>query len=378
MAGPLSHIRVLDLSRILAGPWSTQMLGDMGAEVIKIENPHSGDDTRNWGPPFQKNEDGSDGDATYFHSTNRNKTSLFIDITTKTGQTEIYDLVKNSDILVENYKVGGLKKYGLDYQSLSILNPEIIYCSITGFGQSGPYAERAGYDFMIQAMGGLMSITGESDENGGGPQKVGVAIADLMTGMYATVGILGALTHRDQTGEGQYIDLALLDCQIAMLANHTSNYLFNGKNPERHGNSHISIVPYQNFKTTDGDIVIAIGNDNQFENFSILVERKWHKDSRYKTNACRVVNRNILVPEIESIIKEKSSNKWMKLLEKHGVPCGPVNTLADILNDPHVKNRGILKEIKTCDGEIIPIIANPIRYSKTPMVYTKAPPKLKR
>lgn len=377
MTGPLSHIKVLDLSRVLAGPWSTQILGDMGAEVIKIERPVHGDDTRSWGPPFIKNTDGSNGDAAYFHSTNRNKTSLSIDITTEKGQMEIRELAKNSDILVENYKVGGLKKYGLDYKSLSELNPNLIYCSITGFGQTGPYAERAGYDFMIQAMGGLMSITGDTDENGGGPQKVGVAIADLMTGMYATVGILGALAHRDQTGEGQYIDLALLDCQIAMLANHTSNYLFTGKAPERHGNAHVSIVPYQTFKTRDGDMVLAIGNDSQFVQFSKLVESDWHNDDRFITNAGRVKNRELLIPEIDVIIKERTTKEWIELLEQHSVPCGPVNTLVDILNDPHVIDRGVVQDIKSNDGQTIPIIANPIKYSKTPMVYSKAPPILK-
>ena len=265
MSGPLSHIKVLDLSRVLAGPWSTQILGDMGAEVIKIERPGVGDDTRRWGPPFTKNQDGSDGDAAYFQCTNRNKISRSIDITTVEGQDEIRELTKICDIVVENYKVGGLKKYGLDYDSLSVINPGLVYCSITGFGQTGPYANRPGYDFMIQAMGGMMSITGEKDENGGAPQKVGVAIADIMTGMYATIGILGALNHRERTGEGQYIDLALLDCQIAMLANHTSNYLISGDIPKRHGNSHVSIVPYQSFKTQDGDMVLAIGNDDQFK-----------------------------------------------------------------------------------------------------------------
>ena len=349
----------------------------MGAEVLKIERPGTGDDTRSWGPPFQKNPDGSDGDAAYFHATNRNKTSLFIDISTDEGQAEIRELAKSADILVENYKVGGLKKYGLEYDSLYALNPRLIYCSITGFGQSGPYAERAGYDFMIQAMGGMMSITGESDEDGGGPQKVGVAIADLMTGMYATVGILGALAHRDHTGEGQYIDLALLDCQVAMLANHTSNYLLSGDIPKRHGNAHVSIVPYQSFKTSDGDMVLAIGNDSQFERFSKLVDRDWHSDERYHTNAGRVENRRSLVPKIESIIEGKTTIEWVGLLEQCKVPCGPVNTLADILHDPHIKARGTVREIKTDDGEIIPIIANPIKYSKTPMVYDKAPPKLK-
>lgn len=376
MAGPLSHIKVLDLSRVLAGPWSTQMLGDMGADVIKIEKPGVGDDTRAWGPPFSKNKDGSRGDAAYFHSTNRNKTSLFIDITSEEGQMEIKEIAKNCDILVENFKVGGLKRYGLDYDNLSAINPGLIYCSITGFGQTGPYANRAGYDFMIQAMGGMMSITGESDENGGGPQKVGVAIADVMTGMYATVGILGALAHRDRTGEGQYIDLALLDCQIAMLANHTSNYLISGDVPKRHGNKHVSIVPYQTFKTKDGNIVLAIGNDTQFASFAKIVGKKWDDDERFKTNAARVENRNSLVPEIAKIISLKSSLEWISLLEKENIPCGPVNNLEQILSDPHIKTRGLVGEIKDEDGKPVPIIKNPINYSKTPMEYKKAPPKL--
>ncbi|MDG1857856.1 MAG: CaiB/BaiF CoA-transferase family protein [Emcibacteraceae bacterium] len=376
MAGPLSHIKVLDLSRVLAGPWSTQMLGDMGADVIKIERPGVGDDTRAWGPPFIKNEDGTDGDAAYFHATNRNKTSRSIDITTSSGQEEIKKLAQECDILVENYKVGGLKKYNLDYDSLSKLNPALIYCSITGFGQTGPYANRAGYDFMIQAMGGMMSITGDSDENGGSPQKVGVAIADVMTGMYATIGILGALTHRDKTGEGQYIDLALLDCQIAMLANHTSNYLMSGNIPKRHGNEHVSVVPYQTFKTKDGDIVLAVGNDNQFDKFSRLVNKSWSGDNLYKTNAARVENRQTLIPEISKILEDKTTSEWIMLLEKHGVPCGPVNTVADILSDPHVKERGVVTNIKDENGNDVPIIANPIKYSKTPMEYKKAPPKL--
>ena len=376
MAGPLSHIKVLDLSRVLAGPWSTQILGDMGAEVIKIERPGIGDDTRSWGPPFQKNPDGSDGDAAYFHSTNRNKISRSIDITTKAGQEEIKKLAKECDILVENYKVGGLKKYGLDYDSLSKINPALIYCSITGFGQTGPYANRAGYDFMIQAMGGMMSITGERDENGGGPQKVGVAIADVMTGMYATVGILGALTHRDKTGEGQYIDVALLDTQIAMLANHTSNYLLSGNVPKRLGNEHVSIVPYQTFKTEDGDLVLAIGNDTQFETFCKLIGEDWAGNPAFKTNAARVENRKKLIPLISEVIKTRATENWVALLEKHGVPCGPVNTLADILSNKHVKHRETIQKIKDENGNEIPFIANPIKYSKTPMEYKRVPPKL--
>ncbi len=372
MAGPLSHIKVLDLSRVLAGPWSTQMLGDMGAEVIKIEKPGVGDDTRAWGPPFSKNPDGSQGDAAYFHSTNRNKTSLFIDITTESGQQEVEELAKECDILVENFKVGGLKKYGLDYNSLSAINPGLIYCSITGFGQTGPYANRAGYDFMIQAMGGMMSITGDSDENGGGPQKVGVAIADVMTGMYATVGVLGALAHRDKTGEGQYIDLALLDCQIAMLANHTSNYLISGNIPKRHGNEHVSIVPYQAFKTKDGDMVLAIGNDSQFASFSKLLGKKWHEDPDFKTNAARVKNRKILISEIKDIMTSRTTTDWIRILEEKNIPCGPVNNLEEILADPHVVERELVGKI-----DEVPIIKNPINYSKTPMQYKKVPPKLK-
>ena len=376
MAGPLSHIKVLDLSRVLAGPWSTQMLGDMGAEVIKIERPGHGDDTRKWGPPFSKNVDGTDGDAAYFHCANRNKTSRTVDITTRDGQETIKQLAMECDIIVENYKVGGLKKYNLDYDSLNALNSELIYCSITGFGQSGPYANRAGYDFMIQAMGGMMSITGDKDENNGTPQKVGVAIADIMTGMYATVGILGALAHRDRTGEGQYIDLALLDCQIAMLANHSSNYLLSGEVPKRHGNEHVSIVPYQAFKTSDGDIVVAVGNDKQFTSFSKATAQYWSDDERFKTNTSRVENRKILIPQITDILIQKSSQEWITILENHGVPCGPVNNLQQILNDPHIKSRNIVQEIKSDDGTLVPIIANPINYSKTPMKYNKAPPKL--
>lgn len=378
MAGPLSHIKVLDLSRVLAGPWSTQMLGDMGADVIKIERPGVGDDTRAWGPPFQKNEDGSNGDSAYFHCTNRNKTSRSIDIATDEGQNEIRELAKECDILVENYKVDGLKKYGLDYDSLSEINPALIYCSITGFGQTGPYTNRAGYDFMIQAMGGMMSITGDSDENGGGPQKVGVAIADVMTGMYATIGILGALTHRDKTGEGQYIDLALLDCQIAMLANHTSNYLVSGEIPKRHGNAHVSIVPYQTFKTNDGDIVLAIGNDKQFEKFCKITGNNFFKDDDYRTNEARVKNRELLIPQIKELIKGKNTEDWIKLFEKHKIPCGAINNIEQILADPHVQERGIVQKIMNPDGEITSIIANPIKYSKTPMEYRKTPPKMNK
>ncbi len=372
MAGPLSHIRVLDLSRVLAGPWSTQMLGDLGAEVVKIERPAVGDDTRVWGPPFLAPADGGQGDAGYFLCTNRNKVSRQIDITTKEGQAEIRALVRDSDILVENYKVGGLKKYGLDYDSLKTLNPGLVYCSITGFGQTGPYAQRPGYDFLIQAMGGLMSITGEPD---GPPQKVGVAVADLMTGMYATVGILAALAHRERTGEGQYIDLALLDCQVAMLANQNMNYLVGGTAPTRMGNAHPNIVPYQVMATADSFLILAIGNDSQFRSFCRLCgQEDWITE--YPTNAVRVGQRDRLVPLIEAIMQQKNTAEWIRLLEEHNVPCGPVNNIAEAFDDPQVIHRNMRREITRPDGTVIPTVANPINFSKTPVDYKTAPPKL--
>lgn len=377
MAGPLSHIKVLDLSRVLAGPWSTQILGDMGAEVIKIERPGSGDDTRSWGPPFITNADGSPGDAGYYLCTNRNKENLSIDITTIEGQGIIRDLAQNSDILVENYKVGGLKKYGLDYDSLSTLNPKLIYCSITGFGQTGPYAHRPGYDFLIQAMGGLMSITGEKDGlPGGGPQKAGIAIADLMTGMYATIGVLGALAHRDQTGEGQYIDLALLDCQLAMLSNQNMNYLVGGEAPERMGNAHHNIVPYQVFATSNSHLILAIGNDSQFKRFCELTgQNEWA--TQYATNTDRVQGRDELIPEIARIMMKKSNTQWIKLLEDHNIPCGPVNNIEQAFQDPQVIHRKMLRQLTRPDGTVIPTVANPLNFSKTPVDYKLAPPKLK-
>jgi len=375
--GPLSHIKVLDLSRVLAGPWSTQMLGDLGAEVIKIENPGGGDDTRHWGPPFIENADGSKGDAGYFLCTNRNKESLPLDISSEEGQAKIRKLVLECDILVENFKVGGLKKYGLDYDSLSNLNPGLIYCSITGFGQTGPYADRPGYDFLIQAMGGMMSITGETTEHdGGGPQKVGVAIADLMTGMYASVGILAALTHRDRTGEGQYIDLALLDCQMAMLANQNMNYLVGGKAPGLMGNAHPNIVPYQSFQTKDGHIILAVGNDGQFARFCRLIHRPWATDPQFSTNAARVENRKALVALINPVMAGKTTSDWITALEEVNVPCGPVNTIEQAFNDPQVIHRGLKKQMTRADGIIIPTVANPINFSKTPVQYKKAPPEL--
>jgi len=378
MAGPLSHIRVLDLSRVLAGPWSTQLLGDLGAEVTKIERPGAGDDTRHWGPPFIRNPDGSPGDAGYFLCANRNKSSLPLDISTAQGQDKIRAMVQDSDIVVENYKVGGLKKYGLDYDSLKDLNPGLIYCSITGFGQTGPYANRPGYDFLIQAMGGMMSITGEKDGHpGAGPQKVGVAIADIMTGMYATVGILAALSHRQRTGEGQYIDLALLDCQLAMLANQNMNYLVGGAAPGRMGNAHPNIVPYQVFETRDGHLILAIGNDRQFRRFAELNGKDWAADERFATNAARVENRERLIPLIAAVMGDKTTGRWIALLEAHNIPCGPVNNIAEAFDDPQVIHRNMRRDIRREDGTLIPTVANPINFSKTPVDYKIAPPKLK-
>ncbi|PCI32138.1 MAG: CoA transferase [Alphaproteobacteria bacterium] len=377
--GALSHIKVLDLSRILAGPWSTQLLGDLGAEVIKVERPGVGDDTRTWGPPFVVNGDGTPGDAGYFLCANRNKQSLQIDITSEEGQAEIRALVKTADIVVENYKVGGLKKYGLDYDSLSLINPGLIYCSITGFGQTGPYANRPGYDFLIQAMGGMMSITGEKDGvAGAGPQKVGVAVADIMTGMYATVGILAALAHRDRTGEGQYIDLALLDCQMAMLANQNMNYLVGGQSPERMGNAHPNIVPYQVFETSDGHLILAIGNDGQFRRFAELNDQDWADDPRFATNPARVKNRDELVTQMGAVMQGKSTAQWIDILEQHTVPCGPVNTIEQAFQDPQVIHRGMQREIIREDGVIIPTVSNPLKFSKTPVRYDLAPPRLKK
>ena len=377
MAGPLSHIKVLDLSRVLAGPWSTQMLGDLGAEVTKIERPEVGDDTRHWGPPFLTNADGSAGDAGYFLCTNRNKTSLSLDITSAEGQETLRQMAQECDILVENYKVGGLKKYGLDYDSLKGLNPKLIYCSITGFGQTGPYADRPGYDFMIQAMGGMMSITGEKDDlPGGGPQKVGIAIADLMTGMYATVGILAALAHKDRTGEGQYIDLALLDCQMAMLANQNMNFLVGGNVPGRMGNAHPNIVPYQVVPTSDGFLVVAIGNDSQFKSFCDLMGHEDWSD-KYPTNALRVENRDQLIPLIEDIMKGRSTAEWIALLDENNVPCGPVNSIEQAFQDPQAIHRNMQREMTRPDGTVVPVVANPLNFSKTPVEYKIAPPKLK-
>jgi crotonobetainyl-CoA:carnitine CoA-transferase CaiB-like acyl-CoA transferase len=378
MAGPLNNIRVLDLSRVLAGPWATQLLADFGAEVIKVEKPGEGDDTRGWGPPFIANWDGSRGDAAYYLSTNRGKQSVAIDMATPQGQKLLRDLAAKSDIVMENFKVGGLKKYGLDYESLRAVNPRLIYCSITGFGQTGPYAQRAGYDFMIQGMGGIMSITGQPDGTPGAePVKTGVAFADVFTGLYATIGVLAALHHRDRTGEGQYLDLALLDTQVAVLANQALNFLVGGKAPKRLGNAHPNIVPYQTFATEDGFIIIAVGNERQFREYTrIAGVPQLSEDSRFRTNRDRVENREALIALLTPPMKRRKTTEWIAALEAAAVPCGPINTIDQVFADPQVKARGLSVTLRRADGTATPGVANPVRFSATPVEYAKAPPPL--
>ena len=375
--GALTGIRVLDMSRILAGPWVGQLLADLGAEVIKIERPGKGDDTRAWGPPFVKDKDGKDtSDAAYFMCANRGKKSLTLDIAKPEGQAIIRELAQMSDILLENYKVGDLKRYGLDHEALSKLNPRLIYCSITGFGQTGPYRERAGYDFLVQGMGGIMSMTGECDElPGGGPQKVGVAIADLMTGMYSTVGILAALHERSTSGLGQYIDMALLDTQVAWLANQNANYLIGGKVPECMGNAHPNVMPYQTFRTKDGNIIIATGNDGQYQRLCVAAGLPdAATDPRFATNALRIANRDACTALLAGAMKTKTTTEWVALLEIVGVPCGPINRLDEVYADPQVQHRGLKISVPHPLAGDVPLTANPIKYSRTPITYDRAPP----
>jgi crotonobetainyl-CoA:carnitine CoA-transferase CaiB-like acyl-CoA transferase len=378
-AGALAGLRVLDLSRVLAGPWASQLLGDLGADVIKVEKPGDGDDTRGWGPPWLDDGEGKPTtDAAYFLCTNRNKRSLTVDITRPEGQAIVRELAAQSDVVLENFKVGGLKGYGLDYASLSALNPLLIYCSITGFGQDGPYATRAGYDFLIQGMGGLMSVTGRAEgEDGAGPQKVGVALTDILTGLYAGNAILAALAHREKTGQGQHIDLALLDVQVACLANQAMNYLVSGKAPRRMGNGHPNIVPYQDFPTADGDMILAIGNDGQFARFcEIAGHAEWSGDPRFATNAARVRNRTLLIPLLRQTTVMKTTAQWITLLENAAVPCGPINDLAGVFADPQVIHRGLHVEMPHAAGGSAPQVANPIHFSTTPIDYRRAPPLL--
>ncbi len=372
MAGPLSHVRVLELSRVLAGPWAAQTLADLGADVIKVERPGAGDDTRAWGPPWAGEQ------SAYFLSTNRGKRSITIDFERPEGQELVRKLAAQSDVVIENFKVGGLVKYGLDYESLKAVNPGLVYCSVTGFGQDGPYAKRAGYDFMIQGMGGLMSITGQPDgEEGGGPVKVGVAVTDVFTGLYATIGVLGALAHRDRTGEGQWVNLALLDVQVAVLANQAMNYLVGGKPPQRLGNAHPNIVPYQAFPTQDGHIILAVGNDGQFAKFCQVAGRPdLAKDERFATNPQRVAHRRELVPVIEELLTQRPSRDWLSALEAVGVPCGPINDLEQVFADPHVQARRIHQDLPHPEAGTVPTVASPIRYSATPIEHTVAPPTL--
>jgi formyl-CoA transferase len=375
----LEHLRVLDLTRVLAGPWCTQLLADLGADVVKIERPGSGDDTRAWGPPYLKDAQGRDTtEAAYYLAANRGKRSVTVDISRPEGQQLLRKLAARCDVVVENYKVGQLAKYGLDHASLAAVNPRLIYCSITGFGQDGPYKDRAGYDFIIQAMGGFMSITGERDDlPGGGPQKAGVAISDLMTGMYATTAILAAVAQRERTGLGQVIDMALFDTMIAMLANMNTNYLTTGKAPVRAGNAHQNIVPYQVFAAADGDVVIAVGNDSQYAKFCDIAGRPdLAADRRFAKNADRVRNRAVLVPMLEAIVRERPAAFWAERLEAAGVPCGPINSIAQALADPQAMARGLRIDLPHPTAGTVPLVGMPIRMSRSPPGYLRPPPLL--
>ena len=365
--GALSHVRVLDLSRVLAGPWATQLLGDLGAEVIKIERPGRGDDTRTYGPPWAKDEEGGDTDVSaYYLCANRNKESITIDFTRAEGQALLRELAAQSDVLVENFKVGTLTRYGLDYATLSAINPRLIYCSITGFGQDGPYAERSGYDFLIQGMGGLMSVTGAPD---GTPTKVGVALADVMSGLYASNAILAALAWRERSGEGQHIDLGMLDVQVAALANQALNYLSTGKAPARVGNAHPNIVPYDACPTADGHMILAVGNDAQFARFCIEARTDWLGDPRFGSNAARVQHRDALIPLVHDVTRTRTTAEWIAALEAAGVPCGPINTIPQVFEDPQVRHRGMRIEMAHPSAGKVALVGSPIRMSKTPPSY---------
>jgi hypothetical protein len=385
--GALNHLRVLDLSRVLAGPWCTQNLADMGADVIKIEKPGEGDDTRHWGPPFFADAQGdASAHACYFAACNRNKRSVTVDMATPEGQSIIRELAKDSDIVVENFKTGGLQRYGLDYTSLAALNPRLIYCSVTGFGHTGPYAPRAGYDLLVQAMSGLMSITGRADSDpGSGPLRVGVAVIDLFTGMYATSAILSALEARHHTGRGQHIDMALLDVAMAVLANQGTGFLNTGSIPGRQGNTHPSVVPYQDFPTADGNMLLAIGNDGQFARFCEAAGVVWHQDARFTTNAGRVIHRGEMVDMMSELTRSRSTADWIALLEARAVPCGPINNIRQAFEDPHVQARGLrITQQRYPDGQLpegecinqVATTASPLRLSDTPPTLRYAPPAL--
>ena len=379
MSGPLSHLTVLDLSRVLAGPWCTQLLADLGATVIKIEKPGSGDDTRAWGPPFLKDAAGHDTtEAAYYLSCNRGKLSVAVDFTTPDGRRIVQDLARQSDVLVENYTVGGLKKVGLDYAAVAALNPRLVYATITGFGQNGPYADRAGYDFIIQGMSGFMSVTGERDDlPGGGPQKAGIAITDLMTGMYTTVAIQAALAHRDRTGLGQWIDTCLFDSAVAMMAVMNLNYLVTGKPPGRAGNAHQNIVPYQVFACADGHVILGIGNDSQFAKFCAVAGKpEWATDVRFAQNADRVRHRDVLVPLVATVMATRTQRAWLAALEPLGLPCGPINRLDQVFADPQLAARELRMDLPHPLAGLVPQVGTPIRFSATLPHYERPPPLL--
>jgi crotonobetainyl-CoA:carnitine CoA-transferase CaiB-like acyl-CoA transferase len=377
--GALSHLRVLDLSRVLAGPWCSQNLADMGADVIKVERPGAGDDTRGWGPPWVEGaQAGAVADSTYYAAANRGKKSITMDISRPEGQEMIRKLAAVSDVVIENYKVGDLKRYGLDYAALSALNPRLVYCSITGYGQEGPSAHKPGYDFVFQAMGGLMSITGERDDlPGGGPQKAGIAIADVMTGMYATIAILSALEHRSVSGRGQYIDMALLDCIVALGGNQVTGYFASGKVPGRFGNAHASLVPYQVFVVADGEIVVAVGNDGQWQQYCAAIERSdLGADPRWTKVTGRITGRDELVPELARAMLTRTRAEWLDRLESRGVPCGPINNYRQVFEDAQVQHRKLRVDLQRPDGSMVSTIASPLRLQGTPPVYDRAPPTL--
>jgi len=375
----LGHLRVLDLTRVLAGPWCTQLLADLGADVIKVERPGSGDDTRGWGPPYLRDADGNEtAEAAYYLAANRNKRSITVDIANPEGQDVVRRLALQSDVVIENYKVDQLARYGLDYATLAAADPRLIYCSITGFGQTGPHRERAGYDFIIQGSGGFMSITGERDDRpGGGPQKAGVAVSDLMTGMYAAVAILAAVAHRERTGQGQHIDMALYDVMLAMLANMNMNCLVSGRAPGRAGNAHPNIVPYQVFEAADGHIIVAVGNDAQYAKFCEVAGRPdLARDARFVRNADRVRHRGVLVPLLEAVVRERTVAWWVAALDAATVPCGPINDIAQALADPQVAARGLRVDLPHPLAGHVPMVANPIKLSATPASHERAPPLL--
>jgi crotonobetainyl-CoA:carnitine CoA-transferase CaiB-like acyl-CoA transferase len=379
MPGPLDHLVVLDLSRVLAGPWCTQLLADLGATVIKIEKPGTGDDTRAWAPPYLKDPTGADtSESAYYLACNRGKLSVAIDFTKAKGRELVRELARSADVMIENFKVGGLARHGLDYASIASINPRLVYASITGFGQHGPYAERAGYDFIIQGMSGFMSVTGERDDvAGGGPQKAGVAITDLVTGMYATVAILAALAARDRTGQGQHVDLALLDSAVAMMAVMNMNYLVTGMPPERAGNAHQNIVPYQVFACADGHLILAVGNDSQFARFcEVAGVPEWAQDPRYSKNADRVRNRETLVPKVADVIAQRSQRDWLSALEEAGVPCGPINKLDAVFADPQIIARGMRFDLPHALAGRVPQVGPPIKMSGTPPAPERPPPLL--